>query len=323
MGRYLIDLPATFSTYKLSEKLEDNLWEMNISKPSDSYKTYILTKKMYHPAFVQFIQQREKELAAKKTVRIENMPFLKKTWPLATGNEGVIFERNDGASTSDFLRILEGYLYTNGVVIKLQKQTVNDSNSRYEKQRDGDPIRNYVEKDVRQMQSLIARISGRNDNEIPTTPGSCITNAFIAADASATEQEDILVSVRSDKMSNVTLILETDNFVSEDNSVLDRIGEIESNLALSRGYLERKGAFTTNGLKAEEFLAAGLQEKKDEPRYEFELYINEMNSHYKTPGFILSLDNEGLAPTSYSKEEIITFWDTITHTIRLRPGAFK
>jgi hypothetical protein len=41
--------------------------------------------------------------------------------------DGVIFERNENESAADAMRILEGYLYTNGVVIKLQKQTVNDS----------------------------------------------------------------------------------------------------------------------------------------------------------------------------------------------------
>ncbi|WP_277756465.1 hypothetical protein [Rosenbergiella nectarea] len=78
VGRYLIDLPTSFSRYKLSEKMEDNMWEANISRPDDLYKTYILTKKMYHPAFLQFIQRREEELSVKKTVNIDNMPFLKK-----------------------------------------------------------------------------------------------------------------------------------------------------------------------------------------------------------------------------------------------------
>jgi hypothetical protein len=44
--------------------------------------------------------------------------------------DGVIFERNENGGTADAMRILEGYLYTNGVVIKFQKQTINDSASR-------------------------------------------------------------------------------------------------------------------------------------------------------------------------------------------------
>jgi len=323
VGRYLIDLPASFSRYKLSEKMEDNMWEANISRPDDLYKTYILTKKMYHPAFLQFIQRREKELSVKKTVNIDNMPFLKKTWPLINGGDGVIFERNEDNSTDDVIRIIEGYLYSNGTVIKLQKKTINDSSPRYEKDRERrGGGRNDVAKDIFQMQSLMTRLTGRDDNEIPTKPGSCITNAFIATDPSEIEQEDISVGLRSDKLINFRLVLETDNFISEANSVLDRMGEIKNNLAKSRGYLERKGRFSVNGLKMEEFLAVGLQEEKDDPRYRFELYVNEMNSHYKTPSLLLILDNERMAPTTYRKEEIISFWDTISHTIRLRPGAY-
>jgi hypothetical protein len=68
--------------------------------------------------------------------------------------------------------------------------------------------------------------------------------------------------------------------------------------------MERKGAFSVNGLQAQEFLATGLQEDNDEPRYNFEMYINEMTASYKTPGFILTLDNQRMPPTSYSKGKL-------------------
>jgi hypothetical protein len=35
--------------------------------------------------------------------------------------------------------------------------------------------------------------------------------------------------------------------------------------------MERKGAFSVNGLQAQEFLATGLQADNDEPRYNFEM----------------------------------------------------
>jgi hypothetical protein len=51
--------------------------------------------------------------------------------------DGVIFERNENGGAADAMRILEGYLYTNGVVIKFQKQTINDSAHVYNEQRNG------------------------------------------------------------------------------------------------------------------------------------------------------------------------------------------
>ncbi|WP_268063783.1 MULTISPECIES: T6SS immunity protein Tli4 family protein, partial [unclassified Citrobacter] len=176
--------------------------------------------------------------------------------------------------------------------------------------------------DVSQMQSLMARISGRDNDVIPVKPGSCITHAFIATDTTAADREDINIGFISNTFDNIRVAVSSDNFTREENTVLDRMGEIKSNISRSRGAIERKGAFSVNGLQAQEFLATGLQEDNDEPRYQFEMYINEMTASYKTPGFMLTLDNQRMSPTSYSKEEIIAFWDTISRSVRVRPGAF-
>lgn len=320
VGRYMLDLPSSFTAYNDSAPLDENIWAAVISRPEDMYKTYLVTKKMYRPGFVQLLARREGELREGHTIRSENMPFLKKIWQLQNGLDGVIFERNTNESAADAMRVLEGYLYTNGVVIKLQKQTVNDSASRYERQRNGDPIQNYVARDVSQMQSLMARISGRDNDVIPTKPGSCITHAFIATDPMARDREDISVGLESKTLEHIRIILSTDNFTREKDTVLERAGEIESNLY--RGRVERKGAFSVNGLQAQEFLATGLQASQDEPRYGFDMFINEMTASYKTPNFILTLENDSMPPASYSKEEIIAFWDEISRSVRLRPGAF-
>ncbi|HFO0256002.1 T6SS immunity protein Tli4 family protein [Raoultella ornithinolytica] len=322
VGRYMLDLPSSFTAYNDSAPLDNNIWAAVISRPEDMYKTYLATKKMYRPGFVQLIALREKVLQNSKTVDAQDMPFLKKVWPLPDGMDGVIFERNENESVADAMRILEGYLYTNGVVIKLQKQTVNDSSPVYNQQRNGDPIQNYVARDVSQMQSLMARMSGRDNDVIPTKPGSCITHAFIATDPTAREREDINIGLISNTFDNIRVVVSNDNFTREENTVLDRMGEIKSNISRSRGGIERKGAFSVNGLQAQEFLATGLQEDNDEPRYQFEMYINEMTASYKAPGFMLTLDNQRMSPTSYSKEEIIAFWDEISRSVRLRPGTF-
>ncbi|TCC73377.1 hypothetical protein EY920_09535 [Citrobacter braakii] len=322
VGRYMLDLPSSFEAYNETAPLDNNIWAAVISRSEDSYKTYLATKKMYHPGFVQLLALREKALRNSKTIDAQDMPFLKKVWPLMDGMDGVIFERNDNEGTADFIRILEGYLYTNGVVIKLQKQTINDTSPKYNEQRRGRPARNYVSKDVSQMQSLMARISGRDNDVIPVKPGSCITHAFIATDTTAADREDINIGFISNTFDNIRVAVSSDNFTREENTVLDRMGEIKSNISRSRGAIERKGAFSVNGLQAQEFLATGLQEDNDEPRYQFEMYINEMTASYKTPGFMLTLDNQRMSPTSYSKEEIIAFWDTISRSVRVRPGAF-
>jgi hypothetical protein len=322
VGRYVLDLPSSFTAYNDSAPLDKNIWAAVISRPEDTYKTYLATKKMYHPGFKQLIALREKALRESETIDAQYMPFLKKAWPLPDGMDGVIFERNDNGGTADFIRTLEGYLYTNGVVIKFQKQTINDSSPIYNEQRKGRPARNYVANDIIQMQSLMARMSGRDNDSTPTKPGSCITHAFIATDPTAREREDINIGLISNTFDNIRVAVSNDNFTREENTVLDRMGEIKRNISRSRGGIERKGAFSVNGLQAQEFLATGLQEDRDEPRYQFEMYINEMTASYNTPGFIMTLDNQRMSPTSYSREEIIAFWDTISRSVRVRPGAF-
>ncbi|WP_161606708.1 T6SS immunity protein Tli4 family protein [Tatumella saanichensis] len=322
VGRYMLDLPSSFVAYNDSASLEKNRWAAVISRPEDTYKTYLATKRMYPPGFKQLIVLRKKALKNGYTLDAQDMPFLKKVWLLPNGVEGVIFERNENEGVSDAMRILEGYLYTNGVVIKFQKQTINDSSPRYLEQRGERPARNYVPNDVSQMQSLMARISGRENDDIPTIPGSCITHAFIASDPTAREREDINIGLISNTFDNIRIAVSNDNFTQEENTVLDRMGEIKSNISRSRGGIERKGAFNVNRLQAQEFLATGLQEYNDEPRYQFEMYINEMTASYQSPGFMLTLDNQRMPATSYSKEEIITFWDTLSRSVRVRPGAF-
>ena len=251
VGRYMLDLPSSFTAYNDAAPLDDNIWAAVISRPEDTYKTYLATKKMYHPAFVQLIALREKALRESKTIDAQDMPFLKKVWPLPTGMDGVIFERNENESVADAMRILEGYLYTNGVVIKFQKQTINDSSPVYNEQRRGRPARNYVANDISQMQSLMARISGRDHDVIPTKPGSCITHAFIATDPTAREREDISVGLESKTLEHIRVILSTDNFTREKDTVLERAGEIESNLY--RGHVKEKGPSVLTGFRPRSF----------------------------------------------------------------------
>jgi hypothetical protein len=63
VGRYMFDLPSSFTAYNDSAPLDKNIWAAVISRPEDIYVTYLMTKKMYRPAFTQLIQRREKELS--------------------------------------------------------------------------------------------------------------------------------------------------------------------------------------------------------------------------------------------------------------------
>ncbi|MCM7627232.1 hypothetical protein M8S46_01520 [Enterobacter hormaechei] len=79
VGRYMLDLPSSFTAYNDAAPLDKNIWAAVISRPEDTNKTYLATKKMYHPGFKQLIALREKALRESKTIDAKYMPFLKKS----------------------------------------------------------------------------------------------------------------------------------------------------------------------------------------------------------------------------------------------------
>lgn len=321
IGHYLIDLPSSYEINKKDSYYISDAWDADISESGEPNKFYIAAKKMYYPSFTQLIQLREKELSQSTTIDADNMPFLKKVWKLPEGMDGVVFERNENESTDDAIRILESYYYNNGVAIKVQKQSINDSASRYDTIRGNIPPRNNIIEDITKMQLLLSRVSGREEGEIPTKPGNCIHYAFISKSNSLTEQENISVTLASNDLKNIFLNISTDNFTRESSGLLTRSDEISNIVEQSGGHIERKGSFTNNGLYVEELLAIGLQRSSEAPRYRFDLYINETTTSHENPNFIISLDNEGSSAIPYEQGELIAFWDSITRTIRLRPNS--
>ncbi|MFP2238264.1 T6SS immunity protein Tli4 family protein [Pseudescherichia vulneris] len=320
IGRYLVDLPASFSLYKSSTRLEDNSWMAEISMTDDWWKTYIATKRMYYPAFEQFIKRREREIANGIVIDPMNKPNLKGVRELPNGMKGVIFERNVDSGTNDALRTLEGYIYTNGVAVKIEKQSVNDTDPRYEKDRNGEPARNFIPKDIERMKELFSRIRGRQEDDIPSVPGSCIAEAFIAADKDGKEQESISQGFISDKFPGLNVFVSFDNYSNGESTILERSGDIARTLAKAGGHISRKGSFDINGLHAEEMLAMIVESGK--PNYGFYLFINETSVSYKTPGLTLTLENANQDAVTFPQEEMMAFWDAITQTIRVRPNAF-
>lgn len=247
IGRYLIDIPASFQLSTGSTSLEEEQWVADINWPERSYKAYIASKRMYYPAFERLLKRREKELSETRTANPVNMPFLKKNWPLPAGMKGVIFERNLDTSADDALRTLEAYVYSNDVAIKIQKKSANDLAPRYKKDRErrGSET-NYIPGDIDKINDLLSRIRGRESGEVPREPGSCIANAFIAIDKSGREQEDITLLFSSKKLPGVNIEVSTNNFLQSDNSLLDRVGEISDAFSRVNASILDKGSRKIN-----------------------------------------------------------------------------
>ncbi|WP_193216302.1 T6SS immunity protein Tli4 family protein, partial [Buttiauxella massiliensis] len=297
IGRFLVDLPASYAVAENSSEV------INESK--------IITNRMYPPSFEQLVHLREQELLATKTIGPEDMPYLKKSYPLPQGLNGIIFERVNSPGTPDAFRMLEAHLYSNGVAIKIEVEAKNGSATRYDAARINAPnsYKNNVSETLSKLNDLLLRIQGRAENEIPITPGTCIQNAFIADNGKDKEEIDVLF--KGDNDSQIRFGISTDNFTREKDSLLERSNDILANLLSSNGSVFRKGARKINQLDIEELLAAGDYSSSGNKRYDFIMLTNEKTGSYKTPVFSLELLNEEWIPSPYNQDEIVSFWDAI------------
>lgn len=308
IGRYLVDLPAS---YAIAENSREKINDMKIT-----------STRMYLPAFEQRIHLREQRLRTTKTVSAEEMPYLKNIYPAPNGLNGLIFERNETPGTYDAFRILEAHIYSNGIAIKIEVNTKNGSAKRYDSKRKNSPnsFKNTVPETLSDLNDLLTRIQGRAENEIPTKPGACIQNAFIVDNGRDKEEIDVLF--KSGDNSQLRYGISTDNFTREKDSLLERSNDILANLLSSNGSVLRKGVRKINQLETEELLAAGDYSSNGNKRYDFILLTNEKTGDYKTPVFSLELLNNEWTPSPYNQNEVVSFWDAISQTLRVRPGAF-
>ncbi|HHQ4053801.1 TPA: T6SS immunity protein Tli4 family protein, partial [Citrobacter freundii] len=176
IGRYVIDVPESFN---------NQLYDMIFI---DDFK--IESKPLYPPAFKQRVQLREQALRDainKPGNRPENAPFLKEVVLLPDG-KGAIFDHNE-SGTPDIYRQLEAHVYSGMTAFVITTDIRDFSDKKHSEKKIKYLARGFTEADANTkpaklaaMQSLISRLSGRRDEDIPSAKGVCIPNGFIRDD---------------------------------------------------------------------------------------------------------------------------------------------
>ncbi|MDK9355728.1 T6SS immunity protein Tli4 family protein [Lelliottia wanjuensis] len=306
IGRYLIDMPDDF-------KQTDGIVMIDGKQ--------IESQKMYLPAFEQKISLREKELREIKPVNVDDGPFLKKTYPLQGGMIGVIFERTSSEISPDAFRNLEGYVYNNGVAFKIIVDAVNADGDRYNNQRNKDPdvYYNDISSKVSNLNNFLGRLHGRIESEVPTGKGFCIPHGFISGDGS--EKEEVRFSYQSHDHPNLYFNIESDNFLREDSSMLERGGEIYSFLTKNKIKTISKGDRNINGMNAEEWLSVG-NGLEVTSGHNFILNLHEKSGSQQTPFLRLNLIHGPLTDDNLPQGSVINLWQVITDTVRIRSSQF-
>lgn len=158
VGRFVVDIPIPFNN------MNDN--QVFI----DDFK--IESKFIYPPAFKQRIELREQELRNGKTSE-KNAPVLKEIIQLPDG-KGVIFDRNNSGQ-DDLSRTLEAHVYVDHIAFIIAVDILDLSNPKYFNRKKTYENAGFSEYEMNEkptklaaMQSLISRLSGRKNEEIPS-----------------------------------------------------------------------------------------------------------------------------------------------------------
>nr|ELR5150823.1 hypothetical protein [Providencia rettgeri] len=318
IGRYVIDVPDSFSN-----RLHDSVYIGDFK---------IESQFIYPPAFRQRIALRETELREWKT-SAENAPMLKQVIQLPNG-KGIIFDRNQLGS-DDAYRTLEAHVYINHIAFIITTDILDLSAPKYAKEK-----KSYIEisgfteartntrpSQLIAMQSLISRLQGRLDHEIPMEKGVCIPNGFILDDNEKAKQQVSFVYDTGEFIFSV----ESDNrFAGSDDTLLSRSTEINAAIRKQNRETIKKGNLSPSDIPSQQWLVKGEQDvySKSEnkritnlPYYFFTFYSNEATGSLTIPKLHILMNNRNKF-TSYSEAQMFEIWDRIVGSLRYKPNAF-
>ncbi|MEI2684746.1 T6SS immunity protein Tli4 family protein [Erwinia aphidicola] len=316
IGRYIIDVPQSFNN-----QLHDMIF-------IDDFK--ISSKWIYPPAFQQRIRLREQELRDainKPGNQAKDAPYLKEVIVLSDGR-GVIYDHNE-YGTPDIYRQLEAHVYVNHVAFVITAEFRDFSGEKNKQEKIDYLADGFSEADANTkpaklaaLQSLISRLSGRKDEEIPRGKGVCIPNGFIRDDGAKHIEKITFRYVNED----LSFGLYTNSeYLGSDDTLFNRSAQINEALKTSNKYSIKKMTLTPGGIPSEVWLFGGNQtitdpvtnEDEKNTFYRFMLNANERDATPEKPSINISLSSEYLK-TQYSEAQMIEIWDRLVNSLRYK-----
>lgn len=308
-GIYVVDVPASFNNGTHKAMFDD----------FDIESQFI-----YPPAFKQRIELREEALKNQKTSQ-KNAPVLKEIIQLPD-NQGVIFDRNISGQ-DDLGRILEAHVYLNHIAFIITTEILDLSSPKYIERKKTYISAGFTETEMNDkptklaaMRSLISRLSGRLDHEIPADKGWCIPNGFIADDGG---QHKIEVGFSYENNDFLFGINANNTMIDTSDTLFGRSDAINDALKASSMKTLKKYASMVNSIPFEAWLFDGTQnyEQKTRQVYDFILYANESVASTSKLLATVAL-NSKRKQTRYSESQMVEIWDRIVGSLRYKPNAF-
>jgi hypothetical protein len=230
--------------------------------------------------------------------------------------------------------MLEAHVHLDGISFIISTKILDLSAGKYINERSDYINAGFTEAQTNEkptklaaLKSLISRLSGRQDEDIPSGKGLCIPNGFIRDDGYKHKEQ-------------VTFTYENDDFLfklfmdntetASDDTLFNRSGAINEALRLSgEWHTISKKALSPGGIPAQEWLFGGKHnmdnpitgEEEEVAAYHFILYANEAVASPTRPWLSVGLNND-YKNSAYDQTKMIEIWDRLVGTLRYRPGAF-
>ncbi len=303
-GRFLIDLPKTAELQSQTSGFMFGEIETGRTPPKQN---------IHQDGFVEMMKVREADLRAGKHEKNYSFSDVRNVSTVPKGRVFKIHRKMTVVKETNYG--FEAYLSNGGVLFSM-KETAYDE----------DKIDSVLQ---RLETRLLPNLRARRPDEIPSEPGFCIKEGFIADDGQTPQYEYARLSFRFKEWPDVTLKVHATRGGKIQPSLLERVKNRKIPALFADVAKEvktlRQGKHDVGPLKGEEDLLAlptddgyfthhfvwdtqGKLDSATEPAFYFELHT----------GFIVGSNNPDVRPTLTDKQAIKLF-DSIVNSIRLRP----
>lgn len=327
VGRYLIDMPERFVLNSESSTVIEGV--------------KVAVQPMDKQLFEIKLAAKNAELGRMKFYgKRSELPFVRAITPLPPTSVGILIDRAEGPDTSRLSRKLEILAWRDGYQIAAHIDATDntfpeDANDSIAKQ-----LGNDTPEKLAHLLKVYERVSGRKDTEIPSTPGLCIPNGFVAG--VSREGQDTGAVYHLHEAPDVWFGITSDGTIGAMSTLFQRSSELEQGMARAGVKTLRKVERNIHGQPYEEWLFTNTPYQDDVKGTRFVLHGNESGEKPDQPFLKLALYNGDRIPApeltmeqkdrlglnaplqkaTLSDAEALRIWDKVTATLRPRPGAF-
>lgn len=326
VGRFLVDMPERFVLNTVSTTRIDGV--------------HIQVKPMDARLFELALEGRAAQLKRETIIGTyygHDVPSLLKVHTLPA-NQGVVFDRSR-SQESPVLRTQELMARKGEYLIQMYVDS-RDMSQDIDKPDPTDTRKTDTPEKLAQLLKVYERVSGRKDTEVPTVPGLCIPNGFVAGAERRGQETDAVYHLEG--APDLWFGFGSSDAIKEKTTLFDRAPDVERSMKDGGSKTLRKQKRTLHGQAYEEWLFINTPEQDDVRGAYFLMHGNELRTDPAQPFIEFKLHNGNRIPApemgmeekdrlglfrpltkaTLSDTEALTIWDKVSATLRPRPGAF-